>query len=68
MNERIEALAKQAFMAGLDTDPVLYYEVEQFAKLIVQECINTVKKDSVITLEDKIGLILSIKEQFGVEL
>jgi len=38
MNERIEELARHAFVAGLDTDPILYYEIEKFAELLIKEC------------------------------
>jgi len=67
MNDRIKELAYQT---KLKTGALPGTEEWQtvFAELIVRECIDTVKKDSVVTLEDKIGLILSIKEQFGVKL
>ena len=38
MNELIEKLAKQAFGSTIDTDPILVYEAEKFAELIVKEC------------------------------
>ena len=40
MNERIEKLAKQAFGSTIDTDPILVYEAEKFAELIVRECVK----------------------------
>jgi len=76
MNERIQQLAEQAGLKveSWMTNPPKPFQIlgsteqfEKFAELIVRECIDIVKKDSVVTLEDKIGLILSIKEQFGVE-
>ena len=42
MNERIERLAKQVFGPTIDTDPILVYEAEQFAQLIVRACITVV--------------------------
>ena len=39
MNDLIEKLAKQAFGSTIDTDPILVYEAEKFAELIVRECI-----------------------------
>lgn len=42
MNELIERLAKQVFGPTIDTDPILVYEVEQFAQLIAQACISIV--------------------------
>ena len=74
MNKRIENLFEQALDAAVSEtwttlNPVQLMRLrDKFAELIVRECIDTVKKDSVVTLEDKIGLILSIKEQFGVKL
>jgi hypothetical protein len=40
MNERIEVLALQAFGSTIDNDPILVYEAEKFAQLIVRECLN----------------------------
>lgn len=40
MNKLIEELAKQAFGSTIDTDPILVYEAEKFAQLIIEECIN----------------------------
>lgn len=70
MNERIRELARR--VVGKNKNDVgsisLFDEqIEKFAELIVRECVDIVKKDSAVTLEDKIGLILSIKEQFGVK-
>ncbi len=39
MNERIKQLAEQAFGSTLDTDPILIFEAEKFAELIVRECV-----------------------------
>jgi hypothetical protein len=38
MNERIKVLALQAFGSTIDNDPILVYEAEKFAELIVGEC------------------------------
>ncbi len=38
MNELIEKLAQQAFGTAIDTDPILVYEAEKFAELLVKEC------------------------------
>ena len=44
MNELIERLAKQAFGSTIDTDPILVYEAEQFAELIVRECARVIDR------------------------
>jgi len=64
MNAHIEAIAKQAFVAGLDTDPVLYYEVEQFAKLLVQECYLYIAGETGLMWD---GGLNKTKEHFGVK-
>jgi hypothetical protein len=72
MNERIKQLAKQAFGSTIDTDPILVYEVEQFAQLIVRECISTVDDaerggDNEVW-DNAIKFIRrDLKEHFGVE-
>jgi hypothetical protein len=43
MNERIRELAKQAFGSTLDTDPILVFEAEKFAELLIQECARKVE-------------------------
>ena len=45
MNEQIEKLAKEAFGSTIDTDPILVYEAEQFAELIVRECCSIIEVD-----------------------
>ena len=40
MNERIKLLAVQAFGSTIDTDPILVYEAEKFAELLLQECVD----------------------------
>ena len=40
MNERIKLLAEQAFGSTIDTDPILVYEAEKFAELLLQECVD----------------------------
>ena len=64
MNELIEKLAKQAF--GSITDPILVYEAEKFAELIVKECcvaLNPMLRDMISRGQ---GADL-IKKHFGVE-
>ena len=46
MNERIEVLALQAFGSTIDNDPILVYEAEKFAELIVRECVKFCKHES----------------------
>lgn len=65
MKALIEKLARQAFDSGLDTDPILYYEVEKFAELIIRECINVV--DAYDRKTDPDDIIVDIKEHFGVD-
>jgi len=72
MNERLKQLAIESKLIAPEYNGFdhtrLSISQQRFAELIVRECIDIIKKDSVVTLEDKIGLILSIKEQFGVKL
>ena len=72
MNELIEKLAKQAFGSTIDTDPILVYEAEKFAELIVRECIEVV--DDMADPEDSDryfwaiqAVSQNIKKHFGVE-
>jgi len=37
MNDRIEELGREAFGSSFDTDPILVYEANVFAELIVKE-------------------------------
>ena len=41
MNEQIEKLGRESFGSTFNTDPILVYEAEQFAELIVKECAHT---------------------------
>ena len=65
MNELIEKLAKQAFGSTIDTDPILVYEAEKFAELIVRECTEVVKWTPSMFPND--AIMKNIKEHFGVE-
>ena len=79
MNDLIEKLAKQAFGSTIDTDPILVYEAEKFAELIVRECIKQVEPtqhhqvwaQSYLGGVDGLDLLSSkikdIKKHFGVE-
>jgi hypothetical protein len=72
MNERIRELADRAGLQPFeDCGPGYVYKVENFAELIIQECINTV-----IQLQDDMdrqnwptpyGCAEAISEHFGVE-
>ena len=73
MNKRIKKLAEQA---GFDAVSMVAFDIEQdlekFAELIVQECIEVIKpcncgcasKTEVVLTE---CIIVEIKEHFGVE-
>ena len=70
MNELIEKLAKQAFGSTIDTDPILVYEAENFAELIVQECVNWIDgspatEEGTLILS-KSFIIANLKQHFGV--
>lgn len=70
MNERIQELAKQAFGSTIDTDPILVYEAEKFAELIIQDCVT--KCDAVQTMYGQYTFTArkckeAIKEHFGVQ-
>ena len=76
MNERIKQLAEQAdihFHKGgtLDAGPngiakfVLYSDMEKFAELIVEECLNLVDRGGEFVSRPK--LVERIKEHFGVK-
>ena len=60
MNERIKKLAEQA---GFDLGNGQTYKVENFAELIVQECVN-VLHDNELWSRDVSHVL---KEHFGVE-
>jgi hypothetical protein len=66
MNERTEELARQAFEFGLDTDPILYYEVGKFAESIVKECASLFDPDLTVLHEERI-LRESILNHFGIK-
>jgi hypothetical protein len=53
MNELIEKLAKQAFGSTIDTDPILVYEAEKFAELIVKECVGILETEIADVLAPK---------------
>ena len=74
MNERIKELAREAGMVkileehaseyGADTfENTPYPELEKFAKLIVEECINQIK----ILSPDRPYLENQIKKRLGIE-
>lgn len=67
MNERIEKLAEQC---GFRSNPDIYdrnqsFDIERFAELIVQECIDTVS-DCSIEYCTRPQIVSEIKEHFGV--
>ncbi len=73
MNERINDLVGQAkFMAEESINKQISANIElnafaeKFAELIVQECIEIVMCDKVISWADSIRIKESIKEHFGV--
>ena len=80
MNALIEKLAKQAFGSTIDTDPILVYEAEKFAELIVRECIDKIETYRIPVGNSAAGEMAcewtydalkeirdDIKEHFGVE-
>jgi len=75
MNEQIRQLARQAFGSTIDTDPILVYEAEKFAELIVRECVDRIENTTFLgdTKEwfepnDVLWTAAQqIKEHFGVE-
>jgi hypothetical protein len=75
MNEQIRELAEQAFGSTLDTDPILVFEAEKFAELIVRECITQINEaipDTDCSASGayktaKIAAITRVKDHFGVE-
>ncbi len=72
MNERIKELAEQAFGSTLDTDPILIFEAEKFAELIVKECIYTLQLKIVRNGNTPENLrsrehIRDLGEKFGIE-
>ena len=86
MNERIRQLAEQVVgpsrLHGGDFALMGNEQVEKFAELIVQECINQVKEQYLPVMEDVammndehwkgykhcgVDSVVAIKEHFGVE-
>jgi hypothetical protein len=68
MNERIQEIAKQCWDQRLDGQ--LHFDTEQFAELILRECIDVLdgKIYNAIDHEgDEIWPDLILKEHFGVE-
>ena len=68
MNERIKQLAAQCW--DLKLDGHRHFDQEQFAELIVQECIDIIAPYSVRMSrpgEEYLHPIQEIKEHFGVE-
>ena len=70
MNERIDALFKQAY--GFPIDKLATINLEKFAELIVKECLAQVDKVDTMLDDDKektgvawVGL--AIAKHFGVE-
>ena len=72
MNDKIEELAKQAFGSTIDTDPILVYEAEKFAELIVRECIGVVEGGRFLHDQAPTAIFArecshAIKRHFGVK-
>ena len=64
MNKRIKALAEQAGLYDFVIEPMgIDLEMQQFAELIVKECISELRDTFDITIEEGNHL----KEHFGVE-
>ena len=66
MNERIKQLADEAGINyatgfGYSNDKVSDLQLEEFAELIVQECMNVVDKHHAFSIKK------DIKEHFGVD-
>lgn len=68
MNNKIEAIKKQCYISLTDPDRNgdIEYDMEKFAKLIVQECSNFVFKNAPSD-ESAIDLSLGLEEHFGDE-
>jgi hypothetical protein len=68
MNDRIEELAQcnERILNFFQTGPVQRAAIEEFAELIVQECIDTVL-DSSVEYTTRPQVAIEIKEHFGVE-
>ena len=71
MNERIRLLAEQAWVDNDQLDACGYTDLQKFAQLIVQECIDIIAPYSVRMSrpgEEYLHPIQEIKQHFGVEL
>jgi len=75
MNERIQQLAEQAYLYQ-EHDTFLIAALENFAELIVQECLNAIvatnqrpsnEKDLLMFSAGLLTAIDGIKKHFGVE-
>ena len=66
MNERIKELAEQVFGSTIDTDPILVYEAEKFAELIIRECAQYVEAKFDFC-GDELLIAEKLKEHFGVK-
>ena len=70
MNERITQLAEQAGFENGHQDRYgnsLSQELEQFAELIVNECMSLVSEPGLDMNDTERGILAQIKEHFGVE-
>ena len=72
MNERIKELLNVCGMPNEDlmdiyTDTNKSFYMQQFAELIVRECVGIIEGDKRIDWGDSAELINSIKDNFGVE-
>ena len=74
MNQRIKELAScnERIQTFFETGPVQRAAIEQFAELIIQECITSIYKSQNITPGFLINLpsdqlVLQIKKHFGVD-
>ena len=66
MNERIKLLAEQANVLHADFfDNEL--EVEKFAELIVQECLDVINQSNGVGDDDVIKISKDVEKHFGVE-
>ncbi len=68
MKNRIEELAQcnERILNFFQTGPVQRAAIEEFAELIVQECIDTIL-DSSVEYTTRPQVAIEIKEHFGVE-
>ena len=67
MNERIKLLALQAFGSTIDTDPILVYEAEEFAELIINQCADIAQQHNKSPVAAPLAIGYVIREHFGVE-